>query len=92
MVWIGSVRVPRPKEHNIDRLMRLGLLRNHIHIGSVNAAPRDFRDALAHLAQMYETRRAEVDEIFTARVSPEESLLHYRERVPQGIKTVVMYE
>ncbi len=92
MVWIGSVRVPRPKTHNVDRLMRLGLLRNHIHIGSVNAAPRDFRDALAHLAQMYETHRSEVEAVITARVAPEESLWHYRQRVPQGIKTVVMYE
>ncbi len=92
MVWIGSVRVPRPKQHNIDRMMRLGLLRNHIHIGSVNAAPRDFRDALTHLAQMYRTHRTEVEGLITARVAPEESLWHYRHRAPQGIKTVVMYE
>lgn len=91
MVWIGSVRVPRPKPHNLDLLMRIGLLRNHIHIGSVNAAPRDFHDALNHLAQMYETDRADLEALITGRVPPEESLWHYRQRAPQGIKTVVMY-
>jgi threonine dehydrogenase-like Zn-dependent dehydrogenase len=40
IVWLGSNRVPRPATRNVDRLVREGLLRNHVHIGCVNA---DFR-------------------------------------------------
>ena len=71
--------------------MREGLLRNHLHIGCVNAAPRDFRDALAHLAELSRDRRADLAALVTARVPIEESLWHYAHRQPQGIKTVVMY-
>lgn len=92
IVWLGSNRVPQPKMQNIDKLVREGLLRNHIHVGSVNAAPRDFQDALAHLSQLASDRRAELAALITARVRPEDSLWHYEHREPQGIKTVLMYE
>jgi threonine dehydrogenase-like Zn-dependent dehydrogenase len=91
IVWLGSNRVPQPKMQNIDKLVRDGLLRNHIHIGSVNAARRDFQDALAHLSQLAKGHRAELAALITARVPPEESLWHYEHREPQGIKTVLMY-
>lgn len=91
IVWLGSMRQPQPAMHNVQRLMRDGLVRNHIHLGCVNAAPRDFEHALAHLAQLKQTHAAELSALITARVSPEESLWHYTHRQPQGIKTVVVY-
>jgi glucose 1-dehydrogenase len=90
MVWLGSTRLPRPASHNVAKLMRDGLIRNHLHIGTVNAAPRDFHDALAHLAQLQANFAQQLASLFTARVKLEESLWHYENRQPQGIKTVVM--
>ena len=92
MVWLGSTRLPQPASHNVAQLMRDGLIRNHLHIGTVNAAPRDFHDALAHLAQLRRTHAAQLASLFTARVKLKESLWHYEHRQPQGIKTVVMYD
>lgn len=92
MVWLGSSRQPQAAEHNLARLMRDGVLRNQVHVGSVNAAPRDFRDALVHLAQAARTHRACVEALVTARVEPEAALWHFEHRQPQGIKTVVVYD
>jgi threonine dehydrogenase-like Zn-dependent dehydrogenase len=92
IVWLGSSRVPKPATLNVQKLMRDGLLRNHLHIGCVNAAPRDFRDALTHLTQLANGRRSELQALVTARVPPAEALWHYEHRQPQGIKTVVMYD
>jgi threonine dehydrogenase-like Zn-dependent dehydrogenase len=91
IVWLGSLRQPQPAMHNVQRLMRDGLVRNHLYVGCVNAAPRDFADALAHLAQLQRTYAAELAALITARVSPAESLWHYTHRQPQGIKTVVCF-
>jgi len=91
IVWLGSNRVPQPAMHNVDRLVRDGLLRNHLHVGCVNAAPRDFGDALTHLGQLASDRRRELTALITARVRPDESLWHFENRQPQGIKTVVVY-
>ena len=63
-----------------------------MHIGAVNAAPRDFHDALAHLAQLQKSHASQLTALFTARVKLEDSLWHYEHRQPQGIKTVVMME
>ncbi|MEX2174646.1 MAG: alcohol dehydrogenase catalytic domain-containing protein [Pirellulaceae bacterium] len=90
IVWLGSSRQPRPRAHNVERLMRDGLMRNHLHLGCVNAAPRDFADALAHLAQLKPAHGAELSALITARVAPADALWHYEHRQPQGIKTVVM--
>jgi threonine dehydrogenase-like Zn-dependent dehydrogenase len=92
IVWLGSSRRPAPAMHNVARLVREGLLRNHLHIGCVNAAERDFHAALAHLVQLAATHRAELAALITARVRPADSLWHYEHREPQGIKTVLMYE
>jgi len=92
VVWLGSLRKPQPAMHNVQRLMRDGLVRNHLHIGCVNAAPRDFADALVHLAQLKRTHAAELAALITARVRPEDSLWHYTNRQPQGIKTVLQFE
>jgi len=91
IVWLGSTRVPQPSLLNVQRLMREGLLRNHLFVGCVNAAPRDFHDALAHLGQLAADRRAALLALITRRVRPDEAAWHYQHREPQGIKTVVMY-
>jgi len=91
IVWLGSDRVPKPAMHNVQKLVREGLLRNHVHIGCVNAAPRDFSDALSHLTLLAKDRRTELAALITARVKPEQALWHYEHREPQGIKTVLMY-
>jgi threonine dehydrogenase-like Zn-dependent dehydrogenase len=91
MAWLGSARVPKPKEVNVAQLMRHAVVRNHIHLGTVNAAPRDFADALSHLAQLHAAQPRELAAIFTDRVAPEEALWHYENRRPQGIKTVVVF-
>ncbi|HUE71571.1 MAG TPA: alcohol dehydrogenase catalytic domain-containing protein [Pirellulaceae bacterium] len=91
MVWLGSTRLPGPRSHNVEKLMRDGLIRNQLHIGSVNAAPRDFCDALTHLSQLKATHGRQLASLITARVKLEDSLWHYEHRQPQGIKTVIDY-
>jgi threonine dehydrogenase-like Zn-dependent dehydrogenase len=90
MAWLGSSRVPRPRELNLAQLMRDAVVRNHVHIGCVNAAPRDFEGALSHLDQLRRERREALSALITARVAPDEALRHYEHRQPQGIKTVVI--
>lgn len=92
MVWLGSSRVPQPRPHNVERLMRDGLLRNNLFVGSVNCAPRDFLDALAHLHHWYHRNDRVLSSLITARVRPADALWHYEHRQPQGIKTVVQFE
>jgi threonine dehydrogenase-like Zn-dependent dehydrogenase len=91
-VWLGSSRRPRPERHDLAQLMRQAVLRNHVFIGSVNAAPRDFSAALAHLARLEESHADQLQLLITARVAPEDSLWHYEHRAPQGIKTVLVYD
>jgi threonine dehydrogenase-like Zn-dependent dehydrogenase len=91
MVWLGSSRVPKPQTLNVQLLMRDGILRNHLHVGTVNAAQRDFQDALRHLAEFKRTHPRALAALVTARVRPDQSLWHYEHRQPQGIKTVLMY-
>jgi len=92
MVWLGSSRRPQPSEVNLGALLRDSLLANHVFIGSVNSAPRDFHDALKDLAQLADTNRPALDQIFTDRVSPEDAVWHYQNRRKHGIKTVVHYD
>lgn len=91
LVWLGSARLPQATSLELSRMMRDGILRNHLHLGTVNAAVRDFRDALAHLEQLQQTHAGALADLFTARVALSESLWHYERRQPQGIKTVVEY-
>lgn len=91
-VWLGASRRPEPIAHNVSRLMRNTLVRNQIHIGSVNAAPRDFEDALAHLRQFQKSHPQELSALITTRVTPDGALWHFEQRTRQGIKVVVMYE
>lgn len=92
MVWLGSSRVPQARPHNVERLMRDGLMRNNLFIGSVNCAPRDFHDALTHLQFWKDHNVNALTKLITARVRPADALWHYEHRQPQGIKTVVQFE
>jgi threonine dehydrogenase-like Zn-dependent dehydrogenase len=92
IVWVGSDRVPKPEMRNVQKMVRDGLLKNHVHIGCVNAAARDFRDALRDLSLLAKDRRAELTSLITARVKPKDALPHYEHREAQGIKTIVMYD
>ena len=92
VVWLGSNRVPQSKNHNVDRMVREGLLRNQIFLGCVNAARRDFEDALQHLTHLAADRRDVLASLITCRVLPAESLWQYEHREPQGIKTVLMFD
>jgi threonine dehydrogenase-like Zn-dependent dehydrogenase len=92
MVWLGSSRAPTPREHNVERLMRDGLLRNNLFLGSVNCAPRDFHDALAHLAWWKNHNATALAKLITARVRQKDALWHYEHRQSQGIKTVVQFD
>ena len=92
IVWLGSSRRPEPTPNDLAYVVRDGLLRNHIHLGCVNAAPRDFVDALAHLEQLRHTLPGPLERLVTARISPDESLWHYEHREPQGIKVVLVYD
>jgi threonine dehydrogenase-like Zn-dependent dehydrogenase len=91
MVWLGSTRLPKPKPHNVERMMRDGIIRNHLHLGTVNSAPRDFLDALRHLEYWIDRRPEDLRRIITRRVTPPDSLWDYSHREPQGIKTVIEY-
>ena len=91
MVWLGSSRHAEPKMQNLAPLIRQMLVRNNIVIGSVNSAPRDFQDALMHLSKMQRTHSSDLLDLITDRVKPKESLWHYEQRRPQGIKTVLIY-
>jgi threonine dehydrogenase-like Zn-dependent dehydrogenase len=92
MVWLGSDRTPEPAPLNVAQMMRDGLLRNHIHIGSVNAAPRDFQAAIGHIDQLRRERPGPLARLITARVPPADALWHYEHRQRQGIKTVVIFD
>jgi len=91
MVWLGSSRLPQAASHNVGVWMRDGLLSNHICLGSVNAAPRDFSRALEYLLQLQREKGDTLARMITKRLEPAESLWHYQNREPQGIKTVLMY-
>ena len=92
MVWVGASRVPQPQSHNVSLMMRTGIIRNHVHIGTVNSAPRDFRQALDHLMKVYQQHPNLLESMITDQIAPADSLWHYRHRKPQGIKTVLMFE
>ncbi|MCH2129534.1 MAG: alcohol dehydrogenase catalytic domain-containing protein [Pirellulaceae bacterium] len=92
MVWLGSSRRPQPRKQNAALLMRQSLVRNNIFIGCVNSAPRDFRDAMVHLAQMHQTAPEALAQLITDRVTLDDARWHYQNRRPQGIKTVVVYD
>ncbi len=92
MVWLGSERVRKPKPLEISRMIRDGLLRNNIFLGSVNAAPRDFQQAIEHLRQLRATHLAPLCDVMTDHIAKDEALWHFTHHSPQGIKAVVRYD
>ncbi len=90
-VWLGSSRRPQSKPHNVALLMRNAVVRNHVLLGTVNAAPRDFRQALTDLEQLQKTHPVETRALLTERIAPRDALWHYENRRPQAIKTVVVF-
>jgi hypothetical protein len=91
MVWLGSSRRPEPRTLNMAQLLRDAVVRNHVHVGSVNAASRDFESALELLNWWRERNARALGSLITARVNQQEALWHLEHRAPQGIKTVVEY-
>lgn len=91
MVWLGSRRDPKEQPQNFGRFVRDGLIRNNLFLGCVNAAPRDFAEALARLAEWNVSCPELVARVITARVSLDEGLAHLAERPKHSIKTVVTY-
>jgi threonine dehydrogenase-like Zn-dependent dehydrogenase len=91
MAWLGSSRMPRFGQLNVARFVRDGLVRNHLFLGSVNAALRDFQDAIRHLSSLQREQPHLLAALVTARVGPDDALWHFAHRQPQGIKTVVEY-
>lgn len=92
IVWLGSSRLPEPAPNELAHVVREGLLRNHIHLGCVNAAPRDFVDALRHLDELRKQMPDPMQRLITSRIAPGEALWHYEHRRPQGIKVVLVYD
>ncbi len=89
MCWLGASRSGKPKELDLMQVMQNAILRNHLHFGSVNAALRDFEDALRDLARMQREFPSALGRLITSRTGLEDALWHYTNREPQGIKTVV---
>jgi hypothetical protein len=66
-------------------------LRNNVHLGCVNAAPRDFADALSQLAWWQARDAASLAAVITKRIPPDDALWHFEHREPDGIKVVVVH-
>lgn len=92
MVWLGEARQATARSHNLERLVREAVLRNHVFVGSVNAAPRDFEAALSDLEQLSRSHPRVLPSLITDCVCPQDSLWHFQHRRPQGIKTVLVYD
>lgn len=92
MVWLGSQRRQKPQTLEFARMMRDGLLRNHIILGSVNAAPRDFDQAIAHLRELRATHLDALCGVMTDHIPKDDALWHFVNHTPQGIKAVLRYD
>jgi len=90
-VWLAANRQPHPSETAMAQMMRLGVIRNHLHLGSVNAARRDIDDALQRLEQFQGSHPSPLKSLITKRVAPNDSLGDFVKRAPQGIKVVLDY-
>lgn len=89
-VWLGADRLPERRLLAISALMRDAILRNHVYVGVVNSAKRDFLAAFENLG-WYLRSGFPVDRLITHRVSSKEALPEYQSRVPGAIKTVIEF-
>ena len=92
MVWLGASRDAQPRSHNLDDLMRRAIMGNHLHLGTVNSAPRDFDQAIAHLLALKREKPQVAAGLITRRAAIGDALDHFTHREPHDIKTVFMYE
>ncbi len=92
IVWLGSRQQFNGPELVVTELVRIGLVRNHIHLGCVNAAPRDFQDALQVLQRLAAKDDSLLRRLMTERVALEDSLGLFHRRNRQTIKAVVQFE
>ncbi|HAL14400.1 MAG TPA: hypothetical protein DCP67_11360 [Planctomycetaceae bacterium] len=91
MVWEGCSRTPESADHNLSLIMRNAILRNHVFLGTVNNAPQDMQSGVDFLVSLDDKYGHAIRKMITNRVTPENSLWHYQNREPQGIKTIVEY-
>lgn len=92
MVWLGSTRRAELVTHDMVTMMRNGLLRNQLFVGSVNAAPRDFRAALDDLAQLDGSHPDAIRRMITDRVGCDDAPWHYINRRRDGVKVVIDFD
>ncbi|MBA60977.1 MAG: hypothetical protein CMJ76_01305 [Planctomycetaceae bacterium] len=91
MVWLGASRLPQVRDFDVNQIMRNAILGNHLYIGTVNNAPQDMQSAINHLAGLNQQYGETIARMITEQVVPADSLWHYTNRTPQGIKTIVRY-
>ena len=91
MVWLGASRLPQVREFDGNQIMRNAILGNHLYLGTVNNAPQDMQSAINHLSNLYSQYGETIAQMITEQVDPSDSLWHYSNREPQGIKTIVRY-
>jgi aldose 1-dehydrogenase [NAD(P)+] len=91
IVWLGASRIPKSRTLSVDRMMGEAIFRNHIILGTVNSAHRDFVDALTHLKQLKAEYPSATNKLFTERLSAKDSLEFYNERTKQSVKTLVHF-
>lgn len=90
LVWLGSERTPQSRSLPWSALMRDAILRNHVFIGVVNSAKRDFEAAFRHLAWLQ--RQGDFrDRLFTHRSDLRGALDHYHQREANAIKAVIEF-
>ena len=92
MVWLGASRLPQVREFDVNQIMRNAILGNHLYLGTVNNAPQDMQSAIDHLYQLKSQYGEAIASMITNKVAPADSLWHYTNREPQGVKTVVCYD
>lgn len=92
LAWLGCGFDMAKTENQFPRLMREGILGNHVLIGCVNAAPFDMESALTRIAYWRAQNRSALSQLITKRVGLEDSLWDWRYREPHGIKVVIEFE
>lgn len=92
LVWLGGSYRGEKKLRDVPSLMLDSVLRNHLHLGCVNAAPRDFHRALDDLRHWQQRDARALASIVTERVPPGEGLPLFAHRPRQSIKSVLDYE
>ncbi|HAN98512.1 MAG TPA: hypothetical protein DCQ98_14240 [Planctomycetaceae bacterium] len=91
LAWLGCERTPEPRSLPWSALMRDAILRNHLFVGIVNSAQRDFRAAFRNLGWFLEQGIAP-ERLITHRLSIDRSLSHLHGRTGQAIKSIIEFD